>query len=495
MFNHLALDDFAQGFAGDASGEELLKAMQAGSITGRETANLALTMEPLKPESLERTLKNLEFRTQDIKMFNSIPKMVAYNTVEEFVQLYSFGQERGGFYSEGELSEVEDSQYIRRAELVKYMQVTGSVTMQAQMVKSFVQAMTQEVENKMKWILRLANRNLAFADADVVPDQFNGLYRQHMSIGSGGGLQYFWATRKEYFNSDVVVDLRGKSLKQADVEKGAIIVDDHYGTPTDLYAPPKVNSALSIDYYQQQRILQDAKGGSVGTFGTVVKAISTSIGDVALNGDKFLKSGNSKTSATPTDPKAPPAPTVSTVALAADTNSKYVTAVDNPSSLNVFYAVAAVGKYGESNLTINSTAIVWATGQAVDITLAEVAGTYPTLGYNIYVTKPTAAGTPTGLEFFPLFKVPKASVVAGFDGGAANKVRDLGYFMPDTEQALLTQWNDEVVSFKQLAPISKLDLAVISMSRQFICFLFGTPNLYAPKKMIRYINCAKKYVA
>ncbi len=495
MFNHLSLDDFSQGFAGDVSGEELLKAMQAGSTTGRETTNLSLTMEPLKPESLERTLKNLEYRTQDIKMFNSIPKMVAYNTVEEFVQLYSYGSERGGFYSEGELSEVEDSSYIRRAELVKYMQVTGSVTMQAQMVKSFVQAMTQEVENKMKWILRLANRNLAFADSGIVPDQFNGLYKQHMSIGSGGNLQYFWPNRKAYFESDVVVDLRGKSLKQTDVEKGAIIVDDHYGTATDLFAPPKVNSALSQDYYNQQRILQDGRGGVSGTMGTVLKAISTSVGDVNLTGDKFIKAPGSKNSASLPDTKAPAAPTGGVSILQTDANSKYVTAVDNPGSLNYFYAVSAIGKFGESALTIDATAMVVITGKAVDVAVTDGAGTYPTLGYRIYRTKPTAAATPTGLEFYPLFAVSKGDAITGFDGAAANVVRDLGYFLPDMEQAFLTQWNDEVVSFKQLAPISKLDLAVISMSRQFICFLFGTPNLYAPKKMVRFINCAKTLVA
>jgi hypothetical protein len=44
----------------------------------------------------------------------------------------------GGFYGEGALSDVQDSTYIRRAEKIKYIQVTGEVTLQAQMVKSML---------------------------------------------------------------------------------------------------------------------------------------------------------------------------------------------------------------------------------------------------------------------------------------------------------------------------------------------------------------------
>ena len=69
-------DYFGQGefgVAGEDNGE-LLKAMQAGQITGRETTDASGTYEPLKLESLERTLKSLEFRQKDIKLWNAITK-------------------------------------------------------------------------------------------------------------------------------------------------------------------------------------------------------------------------------------------------------------------------------------------------------------------------------------------------------------------------------------------------------------------------------------
>lgn len=486
----VTLNDYNEGFlGGEMEGQaELIKAMQAGAITGRDTTNLSLTQEPLKAESLEKTLKSLEFRTQDIKLWNAIPKMTAYNTVEEFLQLASYGNERGGFYNEGELSDVEDSTYIRRAELVKYMQVTGEVTMQAQMVRSYYDAMRTETENKMQWVLRLANKSLVKADSDIVPQEFNSIYKQHASIGATG---FLYADNQAYFNSPVVVDLRGKSLKQQDVENGAIRVDDNYGTADTLFAPTSVISALAQDYYQDQRIIQNANSGYKGVIGTTPKAISTTLGDVALMSDKMMKSSPAKTTASPADspaaPAAPVADATTPIALAADTKSKFTAGEAG----NVYYAVAAVNRKGESALTVLGSAVAIAAGQGVNLKFTAGGGANAATGYTIYRTKVTAAGSATGLDFFPIFRVSTSQLAAGFNGAAAGVVRELGYFMPDTEQAFITQMNEEVMSFKQLAPISKLDLAVIAMSRRFIVFMFGTPQVYAPKKIIRYINVGR----
>lgn len=484
----VGLEDYAAGFGGtEQEGQlELQKAMSAGQITGRDTTGQSLTQEPLKAESLEKTLKLLEYRTQDIKLFNLVPKLTAYNTVEEFLQLSSYGAQRGGFYDEGELSDVEDSKYVRRSELVKYMQVTGEVTMQAQMVRSYVDAMRKEVENKMMWIMRLANKSMTSADADIIPQEFNGLYKQHAAIGATD--DFLYPTFEAYYRSGTVIDLRGKSLKQMDVESGAVKVDENYGSITHLCAPTTVISALAQDYFQTQRIIQDGKGFE-GTIGVTPKAISTTLGDAVLTADKFMKQDPSKLATNPaTSTKAPAAPTISAVAVVADANSKIQTAEIG----NVFYAVSAINRYGESNLAVHGTAISLAVGYSVDMTFAAGAGANPTNGYIVYRTKVTTAGSATGLEFFPIFKVGSAAKAAGFNGAAAGSVRDCAYFLPDTEQAFLTEMGEDVLSFKQLAPISKLDLAVLSMSRRFITFLFGTPQVYSPKKIIRYINVGKK---
>lgn len=490
----ITLNDYSldAGFLGDQNlgMSELKKSMQAGSITGRETAGQLLTQEPLKAESLEHTLKLLEFRLKDIKLWNSMPKLTAYNTVEEFVQLVSFGADRGGFYNEGELSDVEDSTYLRKAEKIKYMQVTGSVTMQAQMVRSFVDAMKKETENKMMWILRLANRSMTKGDADIIPQEFNGIYKQHASIGNTG--DFLYADFEAYYNADVVMDLRGASLKQIHVERAAVIIDGHYGTANTLYAPTTVISALSQDYFNDQRILQDGSKAFQGVLGVNVKSISTTLGEVALMSDKFMKLDQSKLStANPSSSKAPTKPGVATLALRADALAKFGAGETG----NAYYAVSAINRYGESDLRTVATAVALAAGFTVDITFTDGGGTYPATGYVIYRSKITTSGSITGVALYPIFKVSTSQLTSGYNGAAAGKIADRGYFLPDMEQAFLTEMDEEVMSFKQLAPLSKLDLAVLSMSRQFITFLFGTPQIYVPSKIVRFINISKALTA
>lgn len=495
----ITLDNYDLDNAGFLGGQqdgalELQKAMQAGAITGRDTTGQLLTQEPLKAESLDKSLKLLEFRTQDIKLWNSMSKLTAYNTVEEFLQLSSYGADRGGFYDEGELSDVEDSKYVRRSELVKYMQVTGEVTMQAQMVRSFVDAMKKEVENKMMWILRLANRNLTSANSDIIPQEFNGIYKQHASIGSGQ--EFLYQTFDQYYSDEtVIIDLRGASLKQTHIEDAAVAVDLNYGNVDTLFAPTTVISALAKDYYETQRILLggNMSGNKGFSGGAAPKAISTTLGDVALMSDKFMKQNPARTAANPaTSGKAPAAPTISAVVTASDSVAKYAGVGEVG---DVYYAVAAINRYGESALTVHPTAVTLAAATRVDLTVVAGVGANATQGYTVYRTKVTTAVSATGLEFFPLFKISAAQLAAGYDGAGAGKIGDRGYYLPDTEQCFVTEMSEEIMAFKQLAPISKLDLAVLSMSRRFITFLFGTPQLFSPKKVFRFINVGKTYTS
>ena len=124
-------DGFHAGMQSAETVDQLNKALAAEQITGRETADLTTASgAPLKVESLEKTLKHLTFRESDIRLWKDLPKKPAYNTVEEYNQQTSYGANRGGWNREGELPEEEDSVFVRRAQLVKYLGVTKSVTHQ-----------------------------------------------------------------------------------------------------------------------------------------------------------------------------------------------------------------------------------------------------------------------------------------------------------------------------------------------------------------------------
>lgn len=485
--------DFS-GIFGQQETNELLKAMQAGAITGRDTANQSLTQEPLKVESLEKTLKLLEYRMKDVKLWNAIPKLVAYNTVEEYIQLESYGTDRGGFYSEGELSDVEDSQYRRKAELVKYIQVTGEVTLQAQMVRAYVDAMRKEVENKTMWIVRKVSSALTKADSAMVAQEFNGLYAQHALIGAAADSIY--TSLDAYQDSTSVIDLRGDSLRQSDLEDGAVNVDANFGNVDSLFGPPAVMSGLFKDYFTRQRIITGATSAT-GTIGTVPKAIDTQFGSVAICNDKFMAKNPARLlSALATSPKAPTAPSVTSQTLVADATAscRFVAGEVHTGALGtVFYGVSALNQYGESAITVfnNTTKITLTAANSVDLVFAAGAGgAYAATAFVIYRSKVTAATNATtgAVLFYPIFRVTAAQRTAGYDGGAAGTVRDRNRFLPDCQEAFATEMSEDVVSFKQLAPLSKLELSVLGPSNRFICYLWGTPILFTPRKMVRFIN-------
>ena len=171
------------GFAGQASAEELAqlnKALEAGDITGRETTDLTTASgSPLKVESLEKTLKHITFRESDIRLWKDLPKKPAYNTVEEYNQQTSYGANRGGWNREGELPEEEDSVFVRRAQLVKYLGVTKSVTHQMTLVNTAIgSVMERTIKDGTMWILRTLNQGLYFGDEKLIPEQFNGFLAQ-----------------------------------------------------------------------------------------------------------------------------------------------------------------------------------------------------------------------------------------------------------------------------------------------------------------------------
>lgn len=490
--HNIGLDDYRNSIGGSQEALELIKAMQAGSITGRDTTNLPLTGEPLKAEALDKVLKSLEYRTTDIKLLNLIPKDMTYNTVAEYLQMVSYGNINAGFaYPEGALSNVNDSTYERRAAYIKFYQTTGEVTMQAQATKSFFDIYQKEVENKAMLLSRVINTQLTHGDSNCVPLEFDSLYKLHASVGSGAGQLY--STFEQYYNSGVVVDMRGKSVKQSNIEDGTVVVDANYGTSRQFCSTTSIISTISKDYYNVQRIMLG--GGFAGDSNSVIKKITTTIADVDLISDKFMARNPGKTSATPADtPQAPAAPTVSAVALVADANAKFATT--DPGGFNhVFYAVSGKNAFGESPLAIFATSVVTAAGYSVDITATAGAGAYPATGYVIYRTKPTAATVATGLTFYPIFQVSQNDFTVGFNGGAAGNVRDCGYFLPDCEEGLLIDFEPDVCTLYQLLPMSKIDLAVLSLSRRFITFQWCAPALFTAKKCVKFINCSKVYAA
>jgi hypothetical protein len=492
MNNNVNLSDYAnnamvnQPSFGSASAEELNllnKAMEAGQITGRETTNSSSASgAPLKVESLEKTLKSITFKENDIVLWKNIPKKAAFNTVEEYNQLVSYGADRGGFYNEGELPNGEDSVYTRRAQLVKFLGVTKSVTHPMQLVNTMVGNMVErEIKNGTLWILRNLNRALYFGDEALVGQEFNGFLAQQMRSDAFSSLD-------SYYNSEVVVDLRGRKLGEADIEKASEGIVENFGLGNQLYAPPAVLSDFVGNFYGNKFIQPNSEMTSAGVMGQRVQAFDSQYGRIGLNWDIFMnKKPNKTTLSGATSTTAPAVPTgVTATPVATDASASFAAADAGA----YFYAVAGVNRFGESALAVVAAASTVVVGGAMDLTFTPGASANNATAFRVYRSNKGAvsAGVAT---FYPVFDISLAELTAGYDGAVAASLRDRNRLMPDTNQAMLIQQDNEVVEFAQLAPLMKMDLAVLSPAYRFMILMYGTPFLYAPKKIVRFVNIGK----
>lgn len=155
---------------------------------------------------------------------------------------------------------------------------------------------------------------------------------------------------------------------------------------------------------------------------------------------------------------------------------------------NYIYAIAAINRHGESSLVVNETPVAVTAGSVVDLKFSIVDNAHPATGYRVYRSK--KGGDKTS-KLYPIFDISVAQLKMGYAGAAGDLCRDNNYFLPDCDQAFLVQFDNEVIEFAQLAPLMKMDLAILSPAYRFMVLLYGTPFLYAPKKLVRLINIGR----
>lgn len=475
-------------FAGNASSNdvaELSKALMAGEQTGRETTNsTSMSGAPLKVESLDKTLKLLTFTEQDIVLWKKIDKQKAYNTTEEFNQTVSYGEDRGGFIGEGELPQEEDSTYVRRAQMVKYMGVTKSVSHVLTLTNTVVANLTDQAAREgTLWLLRKLNRSLVYGDSGLVPQEFNGIFQQH---AKHDGMNWLGGSLAEYLGSEVVIDMRGKILSEKAIEAAAETITENFGMATDLFAPPKVLSNYTSAFYGN-KLIQPATAGQTAMMGQKVPGQVTNFGEIAFNYDIFMRRpapvtvGGSNSNAGSNHQNAPAVVTgLALTAVTSDAVGKF----DSGDAGDYFYGVRAVNRFGKSALVVSSSAVTVVSGGAVDVAFTAGAGNNAATCFEVY----RSAKNGQNNKFELAYTVSVAELASGHNGAAANKTRDRNFFIPGTDQCFMIENRGEILAYKQLAPLMRMDLAVISPAYRFMILQYGTPTLFAPKKMVRFIN-------
>lgn len=460
--------NFGQGFGlGSSTDLSMLnKALDTGNYGYANGVAGQVNGAALQVESLENSLKVLTYSEKNVVFWKKIFKSPAYSTVEEYNQLNSYGSEGGGFVGEGMLPDVEDSNYQRKASFVKFLGTTRSVTHPMTLVNTaHGDVISLENKNGILWLMKKLETGLFWGDSSLAANgaegvQFDGL---NTLIDPGN-----------------VIDLRGGELEDYHINWGAQMILENYGTPTDLFLPYETLSKFSQAFFPKERVIMPTANGGYQA-GLVVNDFQTHGGPVHFNPDLFLQ----KTAALPTvatgGSNSPSIPDSITAAVSTGTGNDAVGSFAASGAGTYNYYVTAVNRHGESLPSAAATLALTSGDLAKSVTLTIKNATSMTVSpewFRIYRTEAN------GTKAYCIMEVPASTTVAA----STITVYDKNDTMPNTLTSFMGDFTPDVIQFKQLAPMMKMNLATLAPSYRWMILIYGVPQLFAPKKWMKFKN-------
>lgn len=467
-----------QGLVSAQDIEALNKAITAGYGAAGKPTDL-VHGGVLQAESLEATLKSVTFDMKNLKMWPAISVDKAYNLFEQYNRLISYGSDSAPYIGEGGAPQEEDSTYVRDGQKIVFFGTRRKVSHQmtlvrttvgdivAQQAKEGTMHLLKNVERELYWghahYMSQATGAMTGSDADLPSNSIamNGLLKQLMkgdtdSLHRSGDFEGYGSSQS------IARDLSGSVLTQDDIEALAVIALENFGSPSELHIEPAALSAFVKQFYPQFR---SAPGLASQTVGYDVSKVQTTAGAIDMKPNLFLRPRAGVRAAASST--LAPAATFTAAAAAAGTGGKLAAGAYQ-------VKVTAVNDAGESAPIATSATIT--AGQNIDITMGSVPAGVK--AWKVYLSAPGgAAGSEKYVGQF-------ASTGAGVYRVRGDKQAGLG-------EAFLLDMSAECMKFKQLAPLSKINFAIVTTALEFAIVMYGALFVYTPRFNCLFLNVGK----
>lgn len=447
----------------------LVKALEAGSYNAAPSTlvqGAALQIEDLSP-----VMNNVTFDDSHIKLQKMLKVESCKSTLAQFDRQLSYGQFGGSAQIEGSVGQEETSDFVRIVVPMAYYSHTRRVTVVSNMVATVDGVKAEE---------RAAKDAALKISADIEFDLFRGKADfSNAGVFDGNPLaipalpnilgvdaqirqsDVMASTQDkmfaEYGSDESVVIPGGGVLTQNMVEDASVRSAMNHGSADKLLVDPKVLSAYNKKLFSDKQRIMLANSAQEAS-GADFRRQWVSGGTVSLEASRFLSGKTAPAAARPTGPAAPSftgAAAAGTTSLAAGTYTYFVTACneigESPKSANVAVAAAA--------------------GDAITLTIT---GSGVVRFFNVYRT--AAGGAASTAKF--------VGRVAAAGSGAS--FVDLGNKLPGFVTGFLVQ--GDTMAMKELAPYSRLKLAVTDLSVPEAHFRFCTLAVQQPRKNVLIDN-------
>lgn len=474
------LNGLEQGLVTPEEVESLNKAITAGYGGAGKPTDLTYG-GVLQAESLEATLKSVTFDMGNLKMWPAIDVDKAYNLFEQYNRLIGYGSDSAPYIGEGGAPHEEDSSYIRDGQRIVFFGTRRKVSHQMTLVRTTVgDIVAQQAKEGTMHLLKHVERELywghahfanvatgmqdgATSDLPVNSIAMNGLLQQ---LKKGDFDVQQRSVDFEGFGEfrSIGRDLDGAIMAQDDIEEMAVVALENFGNPRELHVEPAALSSFVRQFYPQFR---SAPGLSNQTVGYDVSKITTTAGTVDMKPNLFLRPrGRARMEGVAGSP---------VLGSFAFTGAAHSVAGKLEEDGVYSYRITCVNDKGESApKTITASATADANGSVI-LTLSNI---------------------PAGTKYFRVYRT-EAGGAAGterFIGNYANRgntLVDAGAKNPGLGEAFLLDMSADVMRFKQLAPLSKINFAIVTTALEFAIVLYGALFVYAPRFNVFYENVGK----
>ena len=471
-----------QGLVTQADIEALQKAITAGYGGAGKPTDLTYG-GVIQTESLESTLKSVTFDMKNLKFWPAISVDKAYNLYEQFNRLTSYGDDASIYMGEGGAPQESDSTYIRDGKRICFFGKRRKVSHQMTLVRTTVgdvvamQAkegtmdVLKQIEREMYWghaHFADASGNMTGSVADIPANsiQMDGLLMQILhgdndSQQRSGDFEG-WGT----FQS-VVKDLAGATLQQDDVEAEAVVLLENFSSPSQLHFEPAVISSFVKQFYPMFRSAPGLTGQAVGYD---VNKVNTTAGSMDFKPNLFLRPRD-RVRGSAVNANCPSIAGISIAGTAAGAGTGLIPV----SATGYHYCITLVNDFGESAAVATTAMTATAANDKVTIAIT--------------------GSLPAGVKYIRLYRAAAGSAavnarfVQNVKAGAA--IVDNGSKQPGLGEGFMLDMSAEVMKFRQLLPLTKLNFAIVTTALEFAVVLYGALFCYAPRFVGVFKNCGK----
>jgi hypothetical protein len=454
--------------------EGLMKSLEAGNYNAAPST--LVQGSALQIEDMSGVMTNVTFQEKHLKLQKIIGTKSCKSLLAQWNRQLSYGSFGGSAQLEGAVGQEDDAAYVRVTVPMAFYSTIKRVTVQAMMVDTFdgKKADDREAENAAKKIAGDIEFDLFrgkddFSNAGAFDGNPLAIPALPNMLGIGAQIRQSDEDNRakdlmfaEYGSDLSVVIPVGGVMSQANIEDAYIRSVMNHGTAETLYVDPMCLSAYNKAMYaDKQRILLGNTTAATMAGANFTKQ-ATSGGEVKIETSRFL---SAKRKPGQTRKGAPGAPTIGQVTYA------QVTGGETPflTTQTYTYYATACNERGESLPSNIVTATVSTDGYSITLPLSCTSGTVRY--YNVYRS---GVGGSAATAYF-IGRVKANEAVANY---ATNFV-DLGARQPAFMTGYLLQ--EDTFEMKELAPYSRLKLAVTDLSQPEAHFRFTCVAAIAPR--------------